>query len=277
MTEAASARPVIVRLVAAAAILALACAVAVAAAPGADAANRATTTVRITSIQPTSGDLLVAQEAAVVRGTVSRNLVGERLVLQREVDGRWVSTRASTTVRADATYRLRFTVRGMGDARYRVRFEGTRAKAPSRGIRAATTWRWISLVPHVTGGNLTKGEANVAGIHHTRVLRARGVDGGSPDRGTLALSGRCDSIVAVIGVSDASDPGFVTEFSLSLDGEQVLTGATVAAGSSAVVALRTAGSEELGLEAAYPAATGTHRGAAVWAEPRALCRARPLS
>ncbi|WP_062530773.1 hypothetical protein [Demequina rhizosphaerae] len=276
MTDAGPARPAIARLTAVAAILALACAAVVAAAPGADAAARASTTVRIASVRPASGDLLVAGETAVVRGTTSANVAGERLVLQRERGGRWVGTGASAKVRADGTYRIRFTARGMGDARYRVRFPGTSSKAPSRRIREVAVWRWISLVPYVTGGNLTVGGANVAGLHHDRVLRARGVDGGRPDRGTLALTGRCDGIVVVIGVADASDPGFVAEFAMSLDGEEVLTGASVAAGSSAVVALKTTGVAELGLEASYPDVPGARTGAAVWAQPQALCRARPL-
>ncbi|WP_062299455.1 hypothetical protein [Demequina maris] len=277
MTDVRPATPRLGRTAALAAIVALAFAVLVAAGPRADATRKSSTTVTIASIRAASGPLLVHGETAVIRGAASGNLTGARLVLQRKKDGRWIDTPTTAKVRADRTYRMRFTVRGMGTTRYRVRFDGTATKAASQRTTTATVWRWISLVPHRTDGNLVAGRADLDGWHYPWVLRARGIDGGAADGGTIALSRRCDRVTTVIGVDDASDPGFLADFSMTLDGREVLGGVRMGTGASAVVSLKTARVAELGLAAAYPAVTGTQRGWSVWARTQGLCKAYPAT
>ncbi|WP_062519135.1 NPCBM/NEW2 domain-containing protein [Demequina silvatica] len=274
MADARTARRGALRVASWVALLTVALAVGLAA-PPADAAGRTAARVTIDTVRPAGGGLLVAGERAVVRGTASANLGGARLTLQRRIDGEWVRSGTSTRVGPRGGFRIAFTARGMGATRYRVVADGTATRAPARDASTVTVWRWISLVPHRVDSSLRVGPATVGGWRYARVLHAAGTAGGPADVGTIALDGRCDRVTAVVGVTDRSAPAFLTVFALSLDGVPRLQGAAVGTGMSALVALKTAGADRLGLEAEYPALPGASAGHAVWAQPQGLCRAYP--
>jgi len=161
----------------------------------------------------------VGEDTLRFTGWVRPKVKGQRVVLQQRLEGntRW-SKSSSTRLRASGRFTLEDTPSAPGTRYYRIR------KSPGKGAKVAfsdevkvVVYRWENLTGRAFG---PKVNVDPAVVTLGAVVRPNSLATKTPAEGTIeyTLGGKCTSLSATYGLTDASATGATGTAKLEADG-----------------------------------------------------------
>ncbi|WP_060915404.1 NPCBM/NEW2 domain-containing protein [Microbacterium oleivorans] len=235
------------------------------------------TAITVAKIAPASGKTIVAGENIVISGKTSANLKGWKLKVQAKVGTKWQTLSASPTVTTKLTYAAKVKAVGVGATSYRVLFAGSKSRAASSATRAATVWKWFPLAGQkVVDYKASLGWAEprsrpttMAGVYYPEAILGKS-RGNRVVWSEFNVSFQCQSLSALVGISDDSPSDSAGMSTVSVDGVTP-AGATaqLKLGKTQPVKISVADSMRVRLTLVSPS-DGQVEG--VWANAKILCK-----
>ena len=220
---------------------------------------------RVSSSQTVTGDNVS------FTGTVSSQLRGRKITLQRMDPGKstWVSV-GTATVSSKATFSVKGKAAGMGTNKWRATYTGTYSYKSATLSTTVSRWLYLDDLKPVSDDLYDFTTANVGGKTYTKGL-TRSVWWGGDTTSVYNLSYKCSSFISGIGLDNSTRSGGKALFFTDLDGAEKIWGAAIGVGNGRAIQLDTRGAFRLTVGVRLVAGEPT----VVFGNARILCSGMP--
>lgn len=212
----------------------------------ANAASAPKVSIKLTR---TSTSQTVTGDNVSFTGTVSSQLRGKKITLQRMDQGQsaWVSV-GTATVSSKATFSVKGKAAGMGTNKWRATYNGTYSYKSATLSTTVSRWLYLDDLRAVSSGLSEFSTANVGAKTYTKGLY--GDLGWWNERNSVYnLSYKCSSFISAIGLDNDTASGSKAAFVTNLDGVEKTWGSAVGVGVGRAIQLDIRGAFRLSVGA----------------------------